>query len=273
MNRIVLTELFVYPIKGARGISLERGYATARGIEHDRRFMLIDANGDFLTQRDHTEIALIETGIDGDALVVKAHGQEPLRLPLRPQGKADRKARVWDDVCDAVSLGQTAAEYFSDCLKRPAELVYMPDETKRLVSKSYANRGETVGFSDGFPFLLVNEGSLEDLNARLEKSVPMNRFRANFVVRGAPAWSEDSWTCLQIDDVVFFAVKPCSRCQVITVDQATGERGKDPLATLATFRARANKVYFGWNLVAENEGEVRAGSTVSLLSRSYDRDD
>lgn len=271
MNRIVLTGLFVYPIKGARGISLETAHATGRGLEHDRRFMIVDPQGEFLTQREHAEIALLETAIEGESLVLQAPAQEPLRLPLRPSGKTDRKARVWGEICDSISLGTRAADYLSTYLKRPAELVYMPDETNRLVSTEYAMRGETVGFSDGFPYLLANESSLEDLNARLADAVPMNRFRANFIVSGAPAWTEDSWTCLSIGDVVFYVVKPCSRCAVVTVDQDTGIRGKDPLATLATFRARANKVYFGWNLIVDAEGDVHVGDAVSLLPRVYEK--
>ena len=265
MSNITLTGLFVYPVKGARGIALERASATDRGLEHDRRFMITDPAGEFLTQREHPEIALVETRIEGDTLALRAPGQGVLDVPLRPEGSADRSARVWGDRCAAISLGERAAAYFSTYLKRPAELVYMPDETTRLVDTSYARGGERVGFADGFPYLLTSEGSLDDLNARLPRAVPMDRFRANFVVRGAPPWAEDAWTRLSVGGVVMSAVKPCSRCQVITVDQATGIRGKDPLATLATFRARANKVYFGWNLIAEGNGEIRVGDAVTLL--------
>lgn len=271
MSTITLTGLFVYPVKGARGIALESARATSTGLEHDRRFMIVDARGEFLTQREHPEIALVETAIDQDKLVLRAPGLEAIRVPLRPEGPRDRNARVWGDQTRAVSAGDEIAAYFSTYLKKPAELVYMPDDEMRLVDESYARRGERVAFADGFPYLLTTEGSLDDLNARLPAAVPMDRFRANFVVRGTPPWAEDAWTCLSIGSAVFFVVKPCSRCSVITVDQATGVRGKDPLATLATFRSRANKVYFGWNLVAETQGEVRVGDAVTLLSRPYQK--
>ncbi len=270
MSTLTLSGLFVYPVKGARGIALDRARATGLGIEHDRRFMIVDPDGEFLTQREHAEIALVDTAIEGETLVLHAKGHNPLRLPLRPEGPADRRVRVWSDKCRAVSLGDEAAAYLSDYLKRPAELVYMPEDAARRVDGRYVSRKERVGFADGFPYLLTSEGSLSDLNARLEDAVPMDRFRPNLVVRGAPPWAEDAWTSLSIGGVVFHSRKACSRCSVITVDQATGVVGKDPLATLATFRARSNRVYFGWNLVAEGEGEVRVGEPVTLLARSYE---
>ncbi|MDI1443874.1 MOSC domain-containing protein [Polyangium sp. 6x1] len=270
MSNLTLSGLFVYPVKGARGIALDRARAQSLGIEHDRRFMIVDPDGEFLTQREHPEIALIETAIEGDALVLHAKGHGPLRLPLRPEGPTDRRVRVWSDKCRAVFVGDEAAAYLSDYLGRRAELVYMPEEAARRVDGRYVSRKERVGFADGFPYLLTTEGSLADLNARLREAVPMDRFRPNLVVRGAPPWSEDAWTTLSVGSIVFHLRKPCSRCNVITVDQATGARGKDPLATLATFRARANRVYFGWNMVAEGEGELCVGDAVTLLARSYD---
>ncbi|MRG93497.1 MOSC domain-containing protein [Polyangium spumosum] len=270
MSTITLSGLFVYPVKGARGITLDRAQATSLGIEHDRRFMIVDPDGEFLTQREHPEMALIETTIEGEALILGAKGHGPLRLPLRPEGPTNRRVRVWSDKCSAVFVGDEAAAYLSDYLGRRVELVYMPADAARRVDGRYARRKERVAFADGFPFLLTSEGSLADLNARLAEGVPMDRFRPNLVVRGAPPWGEDAWTSLSIGSVVFHSRKACSRCSVITVDQATGARGQDPLATLATFRARANRVYFGWNLVAEEEGELRVGDAVTLLARSYD---
>ncbi|MDI3288861.1 MOSC domain-containing protein [Polyangium sp. 15x6] len=270
MSTITLSGLFVYPVKGARGIALDRARALSLGIEHDRRFMIVDPDGEFLTQRELPQMALIETAIEGETLVLHAKDHGPLRLPLRPEGPTDRRVRVWSDKCRAVFVGDEAAAYLSDYLGQRAELVYMPEDAARRVDGRYARRKERVAFADGFPYLLTSEGSLADLNARLRDAVPMDRFRPNLVVRGAPPWAEDAWTSLSIGSVVFHLRKPCSRCNVITVDQATGVRGKDPLATLATFRARANRVYFGWNLVPEGEGEIRVGDAVTLGAHSYD---
>ncbi len=270
MSNITLSGLFVYPIKGARGIEVDHARVTPLGFEHDRRFLLVDPEGEFITQREHPALALIETAIDQDTLTVRAPGLDPLRIPLRPQGPTDRTVRVWGDTCRAISVGADVVSYFSDYLKVRAELVYMPDGEGRHVDPQFAKYGETVSFADGYPFLLATEESLSDLNARLIDSVPMDRFRPNIVVHGAPPWAEDTWTSMSIGRVVFHSCKPCQRCQVITIDQATGIRGKDPLATLATFRARSNKVYFGWNLVAEGDGELRVGDRVSLLGALYD---
>ncbi len=269
MSDITLSGIFVYPVKGARGIALERATTTDRGIQHDRRFMITHPDGEFITQREEPRLALLETAFDGDALVLRAPGQEPLRVPLRPEGRADKRVRVWDDRCGAVSVGAQPAAYLSDFLGSSVELVYMPDEVERLVETSYAQRGEKVGFADAYPFLLASESSLADLNARLAEPLPMNRFRPNFVVRGAAPWAEDDWTTLSIGAMTFHVRKGCDRCVVTTIDQTTATKGKEPLATLARFRARDSKVYFAMNLLAEGQGEVRIGEAVTPRAPSY----
>jgi uncharacterized protein len=264
MSNITVSGLFVYPIKGARGIEVSSARVTPLGFEHDRRFLLVDPRGDFITQREHPRLALVHTAIDGDTLTIHAPKQDPLHVPLRPSGACDRTVQVWGTRSRAIFVGQTAADYFSAYLGAPVELVFMPENEGREVDPDFAKSGEKVSFADGFPFLLTTEESLSDVNARLAQSVDMNRFRPNIVVRGAPAWAEDSWTTLSTGDVMFQSVKPCARCQVTTIDQETGVRGKDPLATLTTFRARANKVYFGWNLFVTGNGEVHVGDRMSL---------
>ncbi|UQA58015.1 MOSC domain-containing protein [Polyangium aurulentum] len=271
MSDITVSGIFVYPVKGARGIALDRASVGDRGITHDRRFMITTPEGRFLTQREYPQLALLETSIEPDALVLRAPRQEPLRVPLRPEGRADKPVRVWDDRCNAVAAGGDAAAYLSAFLGTNVELVYMPDEVERLVDPGYAHRKEKVGFADAFPFLLASEGSLADLNARLEKPLPMNRFRPNFVVRGASAWAEDEWSTLSIGAMTFHVRKGCDRCAVTTVDQATGDKGKEPLATLAQFRSWDSKVWFAVNLVAEGEGEVRVGDALTLRQPSYSR--
>jgi len=268
MSNITVSGLFVYPIKAAKGIEVSRARITPLGFECDRRFMLVDARGEFITQRDHAALALIETSIDAETLVVRAPGHDALRLPLRLHGSPDRTVRVWKDQCRAIFAGKTAADYFSLHLNKPVELVFMPEAEGRMVDTEYAKRGEKVSFADAFPFLLATEESLADVNARLVDGVPMNRFRPSIVVRGAPPWAEDTWTSMSIGNAVFHFSKPCQRCHVITIDQATAARGIDPLATLATFRSRANKVYFGWNLVAEGDGEVHVGDRVTLIGQT-----
>jgi len=211
MSNITVSGLFVYPIKGARGIEVTSARVTPLGFEHDRRFLLVDLRGNFVTQREFPSLALVTTSIEADTLTIQAPNQPPLQLPLRPGGSPDRTVQVWATTSRAVYTGQTAAEYFSTYFKTPVELVYMPESESREVDADYAKQGEKVSFADGFPFLLTTEESLSDLNARLIQSVPMNRFRPNIVVRGAPPWAEDSWTNLMIGNVRFTSAKPCAR--------------------------------------------------------------
>lgn len=265
MSNITVSGLFVYPIKGARGIEVTAARALPLGFEYDRRFLLTDPRGNFISQRQFSSLALIETSIVDDKLVVRTPTQEPLELPLRPEGPPDRPVQVWGRNSNAVFAGQTAADYFSTYFGASCELVFMPENQGGDVDPDFAKNGEKVSFADGFPYLLTSEESLDGVNARLADGVPMNRFRPNIVVRGAPAWAEDAWTNFSIGGVVFHSAKPCARCQVISIDQATGAQGKDPLATLATFRSRSNKVYFGWNLLVEGDGVIRVGDRMTML--------
>jgi MOSC domain-containing protein len=269
MSEITVSGIFIYPVKGARGIAVERAITGDRGFEHDRRFMIVEPSGLFVTQRKHARLSLLETAIEGATLVLRAPGQSSIRVPLRPEGPAERRVEVWGDKCRAVEVGAEADAYLSDFLGERVGLVHMPDEVVRRVDGRYAQRKEKVGFADGFPYLLASEGSLSDLNARLSEPAPMDRFRPNIVIRGAAAWVEDEWETFSVGEAVFHALKPCSRCVVITVDQATGEQGKEPLATLSTFRSKMKRVYFGQNLVAEAGGEVRVGDEVRVRGAEY----
>lgn len=266
---ITVTALNVYPVKGLKGIALREARCTDRGIEHDRRFMVVDPGGQFLSQREHPKMATVWTEIDGDTLVLSAPDLDEVRLPLRPEGKSKARVQVWRSTCDAVIVSQQADEWLSDYLGFACALVYMPDDSKRFSNPDFGGTGNRVGFADGYAYLVTNEASLADLNAKLlakdHAALPMNRFRPNIVVTGAAAFAEDDWRELRLHDVVLRAVKPCGRCQVTTTDQATGEvRGPEPLATLATYRENEFGVRFGMNLVTVEEGTIRVGDTVEL---------
>jgi hypothetical protein len=269
MSAIVVSGLVIYPVKGARGIARSHARAGDRGFALDRRWMLVDEAGVFITQRTFPRLALLETALEADALVLRAPGFEPLRLPLVPEGKPEERVEVWSDRCRAIDVGAEAAGYLGAFLGTRCKLVFMPDEVVRRVDGRYAKRKEKVGFADGFPYLLASESSLADLNGRLEVPLPMDRFRPNIIVRGAPAWAEDDWETLAVGSMRFHVLKPCSRCPVTTVDQATGIMGKEPLATMATFRKKHGKVYFAQNMVADAEGEVRVGDAVVPLEPGY----
>ena len=266
---ITVTALNVYPVKGLKGIVLQEARCTDRGIEHDRRFMVVDPEGQFLSQRGHPKMATVWTEIDGDALSLSAPDMQELRVPLRPAGNSKARVQVWSSTCDAVTVGQDADEWLSEYLGFACALVYMPDESKRFSNPRFGGAGHRVGFADGYAYLVTNEASLADLNAKLQArnhpALPMNRFRPNIVVNGAAAFAEDDWSELAIGATTLRATKPCGRCQVTTTDQATGEvRGPEPLATLATYRDSPFGVRFGMNLVTVHEGTIRVGDTVEL---------
>ena len=266
---IIVSELNVYPVKGLKGIALQQARCTDRGVEHDRRFMLVDPQGQFYTQREYPRMATVWTEIDGDELSLCAPDMPELRVPASPQGKSKARVQVWNSTCDAVTVGQEADEWFSQYLGMPCALVYMPDDSKRFSNPKFGGQGRRVGFADGYAYLLANEGSLAELNGRLAAKghapVPMNRFRANIVVKGAGAYAEDDWGDLAVNGVKLRTAKPCGRCQVTTTDQATGEvRGPEPLATLSEYRDSPFGVRFGMNLVTVQEGTIRVGDAVEL---------
>ena len=255
-----LSGLFVYPLKSARGIALERAKVGARGIEHDRRWMVVDEQGVFVSQRTHPRLALVGTALDGAVLRLAAPGlpELPLSPPLET---AAEPVRVWNDNVPGLVAPKNACEWVSELLGARCRLVYLPDAARRRVAAPYAP-ARLVSFADAFPFLLLSEGSLAELNRRLERPVPMDRFRPNLVVSGCSPHAEDTWRRIRIGDVSFVVAKPCSRCVVVTTDQSTGERHREPLATLATYRLLDGKVMFGQNLIHEGEGTLALASLV-----------
>jgi uncharacterized protein YcbX len=263
--------MFVYPVKSCRGIALERATIERRGLRHDRRWMIVDDMGRFVTQRTEPRLALIETALQGEELVLTAPGLPALTLALAgdTQGGAGarRQVTVWRDQVYAVDCGEAASAWIRDWLGRPGSVVFMPDDVERPVNPARARPGDVVGFADAYPLLLTSTSSLDDLNARLEQPVPMDRFRPNLVVSGGAPWSEDGWARLRVGEgeVAFRVAKPCDRCTVTTVDQRTGERGVEPLRTLATFRKNGNDVLFGQNCLPDVLGQIAVGDSVHVL--------
>ena len=265
---IAITSLHIYPVKGLKGVDLQSSKCTARGLEHDRRFMVVDHEGVFLTQRDHPRMATIWTDLAGDELELSAPNVGEVRVPLIPTGPATMRVEVWRSVVDATPVSADADRFLTTYLGFPARLVYMPDTTRRMSNPDYAGPEKLVGFADGYAYLVTNTASLADLNERLAKRnqqpVPMNRFRPNLVVSGAAPYAEDGFGDIKIGSAVLRGAKPCGRCQVTTTDQTTGEvSGPEPLATLATYRdSREFGQMFGMNCVTVQSGLVRVGDTV-----------
>lgn len=222
--------------------------------------MLVDENGQFLTQREFAEMALLKTGFEAGHLTV-FHADAPndvLRIPLDLPATEYTKTRVkvWSDSVAGLLLPPEINQWFSAVLKHPVRLAAMPESARRRTDGRYAPKGQFVSFADGFPFLLVGQASLDDLNSRLQQPVPMNRFRPNFVFSGGLPFEEDQWRDFTIGGVPFRGVKPCARCAIITTDQQTGFRGVEPTKTLATFRKDGNKILFGQNVVWLGSGDA-----------------
>lgn len=270
-----VTELFVYPLKGAAPVRLTAAALDAFGIRHDRRWMVVDDDGCFITAREQPRLLQIETSFDGDVPVLSSPRAGELRLDAHTAAQSARPAgmrvRVWNDTVDAIDQGDAAAAFITNHLGFTARVMHMPATTLRQADRDYADAGDRVSFADGFPLLLVGQASLDELNARLAEPVPMQRFRPNVVVAGAAAHDEDEWRRIRIGAVECDVVKGCARCVVTTIDPATAVAAKEPLRTLATYRHAQGKVWFGQNLIHRGTSSVRVGDAVSVLARGEPR--
>jgi uncharacterized protein YcbX len=266
-----LSEINIYPIKSLAGISLKESKITRRGLEFDRRWMLIDGKNKFLTQREFPKMAAIKVGILPDGLQISSNGSN-LSIPFETPTGAAETVQIWQSRCKANIYENVVNEWFSDILRSNCKLAVMPAETERKVSYYYrVKKDDHVSFADGYPFLLIGENSLARLNDKLKEALPMNRFRPNFVAADSEGFAEDAWKKIRIGETVFHIVKPCARCVITTIDQVKGEKqGTEPLKTLAAFRTPKRsirkKILFGQNLIAENEGDVlRVGDEIEVL--------
>ncbi len=259
-----LSQLAIYPIKSCAQIALSEATLSPFGLEFDRRWMLVDENGVMLTQRKLAKMCLIDSQLDQGQLVVSAAGVSPLRIDTPDQGPTVI-AQVWDDRCQALDCGDTAARWFSDFLGTTARLVYFPVTEFRQCDLEYAREGDQTAFSDGFPYLLIGQASLDDLNSRLDKPVEMRRFRPNLVIEGSDAFAEDDWKRIRIGNIDFRLVKPCSRCSIPSIDPSTSIRDAEPVRTLASYRQQGNKIFFGQNVIADGTGRLELGMEVEIL--------
>ena len=251
MPRVTIQELHVYPLKSARGIPQGRVRLAATGFEWDRHWMVVREDGLFLTQRTHPSLTLILTELTGAGLTLSAAGLDPLILPLTPQG-ASRPVRIFKDACQGLDQGDEAAAWVSRVLGEPARIVRTPATPDRRASPEFAGpHPAPVAFPDGYPILVCNRASLEDLNGRLPEELPMERFRPSLVLAGLPPFAEDRIATIEIGPIALTLVKPCTRCVIPATDQRTGIRGFDPLPVLRTFRfdRKLLGVTFGENAV------------------------
>ena len=269
MKKLILSEIFIYSIKSMGGISVDSSVVTERGLKYDRRWLLVNEDNVFITQRLLPEMALISTFIENKSIILKhkTKNVEQISIPTELNKGNEINVQIWKDNCSAIHYSKDVDRLLNEILNLNCKLVYMPDSTKRYIDKTYAKNKEIVSFADGYAFLIIGQSSLDDLNNKLEKPIPVNRFRPNFVFTGGTPFEEDKLKKIKIGDIVFDVVKPCERCIIPTTDQETAERKKEPLLTLSTFRKENNNILFGQNLIQQNLGAISVGDEIIILER------
>jgi len=264
---ITVSSLIYYPIKACRGLEVESSRVERMGLEHDRRMMVVTHAGEFLTQREYPRLALVSPKLSNGTLELSAPNYDSIQLGIQTSG-TPWPVNIWKSKgVQAIDQGEEAASWFSDWIGTAVRLVHIADGYKRRVNEQYkVEDDDHTGFADGYPILLTSEAGLDDLNSRLETPVPMNRFRPNIVVKGCEPFAEDSWNRIRVGDVELAVVKPCARCVVTTIDKETLEKSKEPLRTLGKYRKHELGAIFGQNVIPLNEGRVRLGMNVIVLS-------
>jgi len=267
-----ISELYIYPIKSLGGIAVNKATITDRGLQHDRRWMLVDEYNLFLSQRVVPEMALLQVSIESDGLrVVHKLKGDSLLIPFNAVLPEKREiVTIFDDTCLAEYVSKEADQWFTKTLDINCRLVRMPDDSRRPVDQRYAPGDQITSFSDGYPFLIIGQASLNELNSRLAEPLPINRFRPNIVFTGGEPFEEDTMGHLTINKIDFYGVKLCGRCPIPTLDQTTAQRGTEPLKTLATYRSKNHNVYFGQNLVHAGNGTIAVGDTLQVVSKNHD---
>lgn len=261
-----VSQLIIYPIKSLGGVSLPTSEITDRGLKFDRRWMLIDETGKFISQRTVSQLALLRVELKENSLrVFHVHSpDEFIDIPYYETGSLAIPVQIWDDSCSALHLGHKFDEWFSKKLEIECKLVYMPDDTQRLVTPPHRNKEEINSFSDSYPFLMIGESSLVDLNNRMAEDIPMNRFRPNIVFSGGESYLEDEMAHFTINNIHFYGIKLSSRCNLPTINQENASKGKEPVKTLSKYRRINNKIYFGQNLVHEGNGSINVGDLIEI---------
>lgn len=258
-----VSAITIYPVKSCGRTPLTESEIVETGFAHDREWMVVRENGWFVTQRQYPRMALIQSTVLKDGLRLEAPGMPAITVPLSSSKKI--QAQIWNDAVTAADQGDEVAAWLSKFLEAKLRLVHMAGQ--RRISKDYQVSGEEiVSLADGFPFLLISQASLDDLNKRLDDPVLMTRFRPNIVVGGGTAFQEDEWKKIRIGDVTFRVCKPCARCEIPTINQESAEKDVEPIETLGTYRYRTRGIMFGQNLVQENVGTIHVGDAVEILA-------
>ncbi len=261
---VTVTQINTYPVKSCQGISQRRAVVAERGLQYDREWMVINEAGRFLSQREVPGLCLIHTAITAEVLKLSAPTMPNIDVPLERRGGKGLAVTVHEDTTVGVYQGKEVAVWLSEFLGRRCRLVRMPRDTIRPAKSAVVR----VAYADAYSFMLLGEASLEDLNRRLreknEQPLPMNRFRPNIVVTGSEPYAEDRWGEIVVNGVGFIGTTGCQRCVTTTINQATSEKGAEPLATLSTYRGLGNTVLFGRNMNHLSVGVIHVGDGVTL---------
>lgn len=263
---LTISELNIYPIKSLGGISLSSAVVTDRGLLHDRRWMLVDKENRFITQREFPQLALLKVQLGDDSLLVTHPDKGTVYIPFEQSAQSEQEVVIWNDTCTGVFVSHELDKWFTEASGIQCRLVHMPESTRRQVDLTYAPEGFITSFADAYPFLLIGQASLDDLNSRMAESLPMNRFRPNIVFSGGTPYQEDLLKHIRVAGIDFYGVKLCARCVLTTINQQTAQKGKEPLKTLATYRSKNNKILFGQNLIHEGAGVLTVGDTIAVLA-------
>lgn len=262
-----INELYIYPVKSLGGIKVNKAYVTDRGLEYDRRWMLVDKYNRFISQREVAQMALLKVNFHPKGLqITDKTSNTNLIIPFQPLTQQFINVTIWDDTCTGQLVSEDADKWFTEILGINCRLVYMPDETVRSTDPKYTSTDSITSFSDAYPFLIIGQASLDDLNDRLPQPLLIDRFRPNIVFTGGKPYQEDTMDTLVINNITFNGVKLCARCNVITIDQSNAVQTKEPLKTLATYRSKNNKVYFGQNLISLNVGYISVNDQIAVLN-------
>ena len=268
---IKISELYIYPVKSLGGIKLNTSQLSLFGLKHDRRWMIVDKNGIFISQRESHKMATINTAIKENQLVLSYNDSEII-VPSVDDGRDKILVSIWSDTFKATHVSTQVDKWLSDILEQDCQLVYMNDTVQRQVDIDFAPKGQNVSFADAYPILVVSQASIDDLNARLDAPVNINRFRANIIVSGANAHAEDNWQDLSINSLEYKAVKLCSRCIMPSINQETGEQDQvKMLAVLNRYRKIDKKIKFGQNIIYKNvdiinQQTISCGDEIKLIN-------
>lgn len=261
-----ISEIYIYPIKSLGGISVNQAEVTDRGFKYDRRWMLIDDNNRFLSQREVAKMALLKVSLsDNGVTAINSIDDSSLLIPFVPQKNDFIKVTIWDDTCTGQLVSDEADKWFTKALGLDCRLVYMPDDSHRPTDPRYTDNNIT-SLSDGYPFMIIGQASLDELNSHLDEALPINRFRPNLVFKGGAPYQEDTMNEFIINDIHFNGVKLCARCNITTINQDDASKGKEPLKTLSGYRSKNKKIYFGQNVVHKGTGIIAIGDELSVLS-------